>query len=69
MDLREKNLLSWQNILGSRQIVAAIEEKSANQGEVLHTCGGISRIHLSYQGNGNHPTELSTVDHVISKRH
>ena len=38
-------MLSWQNILNSRQIVADIEEKSANQGEVLH--GGISRIYLS----------------------
>ena len=47
MDLRYKNLLSWQNILGSRQIVADIEEKLTNQGKVLRTRGGISRIHLS----------------------
>ena len=42
-----QDLLSWQNILGSRQIVADIEEKLANQGEVIRTFGGISRIHLS----------------------
>ena len=43
--LRKKNLLSWQNILNSRQIAADIEEKLANKGEVLR--GGISRIYLS----------------------
>ena len=37
MDLRKKDLLSWQNILNSRQTVADIE--------VLH--GGISRIYIS----------------------
>ena len=47
VDLRWKNWLSWQNILGSRQIVADIEKKLANQGEVLRTRGGTSRIHLS----------------------
>ena len=47
IDLRYKNLLSWQNILGSRQIVADIEEKLTNQGKVLRTRGGISCIHLS----------------------
>ena len=44
-DLRIKNVLSWQNILNNRQIVADIEEKRANQGEVLR--GGISRIYFS----------------------
>ena len=39
-------MLSWHNILSSRQIVADREEKLANQGEVLRTRGGISRIHL-----------------------
>ena len=38
-------MLSWQNTLNSRQIAADIEEKLANQGEVLR--GGISRIYLS----------------------
>ena len=38
-DLRQKNLLSWQNILGRRQIVADIEEKLVNQGEVPRTRG------------------------------
>ena len=37
--------MSWQNILSKRQIAADIEEKWANQREVL--CGGISRIYLS----------------------
>ena len=45
IDLRKKDLLSWQNILNSIQIAADIEEKLANQGEVLH--GGISCIYLS----------------------
>ena len=45
-------MLFWQNILNSRQITAGIEEKLANQGEVL--LGGISRIYLPYQTNGNH---------------
>ena len=38
-------MLSWQNALNNRQIAADIEEKLANQGEVLH--GGISCIYLS----------------------
>ena len=44
-DFRIKNLLSWQNILSNRQIAADIEEKWANQGEVLRW--GISPIYLS----------------------
>ena len=44
-DLRITNLLSWQNILSNRQIAADIEEKWANQGEVLRR--GISPIYLS----------------------
>ena len=45
LDLRKKNLLSWQIILNSSQIAAYIEKKLANQGEVIR--GGISRIYLS----------------------
>ena len=44
-DYRIKNLLSWQNILSNRQTAADIEEKWANQGEVLRR--GISPIYLS----------------------
>ena len=44
-DVRIKNLLPWQNILSNRQIVADIEEKWANQGEVFGR--GISPIYLS----------------------
>ena len=44
-DFRIKNLLSWQNNLSNRQIAADIEEKWANQGEVLPR--GISPIYLS----------------------
>ena len=57
IDLRIKNLLSWQNILNNRQIAADIEKKSANQGEVLR--GRISRIAFtfSYQAKGNPATE------------
>ena len=42
---RIKKLLSWQNILSNRQITADIEEKWANQGEVLRR--GINPIYLS----------------------
>ena len=45
IDLRVKNLLSWQNILNNRNIAADIEEKLTKQGEVLR--GRISRIYLS----------------------
>ena len=45
IDLRYETLLPWQNILNSRQIAPNIEEKLANQGDVL--CGGISIIYLS----------------------
>ena len=44
-DLRIQNVLSWQNILSNRQTAADIEEKRANQGEVLR--GGISCIYFS----------------------
>ena len=44
-DFRIKHLLSWQNILGNRQIAPDIEEKWTNQGEVLHR--EISPIYLS----------------------
>ena len=43
-DFRIKNLLSLQNISRYRQIAANIEEKWANQGEVLRR--GISLIYL-----------------------
>ena len=48
IDLRMKNLLSWQNILNNRQIAADSQSRRrqiANQGEVL--CGGIIPIYLS----------------------
>ena len=45
IDLRKKNLSSWQNILNSRQNTADTEEKLANQVEFLR--GGITRIYLS----------------------
>ena len=44
-DFRIKYLLSWQNILSNKQTAADIEEKRANQGEVLHL--GINPIYLS----------------------
>ena len=68
MDLRQKKLLPWQNILSSRQIAADIEEKLAIQREVLLTCGGII-LTFPYQTNGNHATESSTVGDVISEQH
>ena len=61
-------MLSWQNILGSRQIVADIEEKLDNQGEVLRTRGGISCIHLSLSSKWKPCHEPSTVGRVISER-
>ena len=57
-------MLSWQNILNSRQIATGIEETQVNQGEVLR--GEESVVFtFPYQTNGNHATELSTVGHVI----
>ena len=46
IDLREKNLFSWQNIWNSRQITADIKERLGNQEKVLRG-GGISFIYLS----------------------
>ena len=51
-------MLSWQNVFNSRQSAADIEEKLANQGEVLH--GGISHIYLSLSSTGSH---------IISEQH
>ena len=45
IDLRIKNLLSWQNILNNTQTATDIEEILATQGEVIP--GGINRIYLS----------------------
>ena len=45
MDLRQKSVLSWQNIWNNRQIATDIEEILANQEEVLR--GGMCRICLS----------------------
>ena len=53
MDLKEKNLFSWQNIWNSRQITADTKKK----------------FRKSRRDQGNHATELSTVVHVISERH
>ena len=47
IDLREKKLLSWQNINKKRQITGDIKEKLGNQEEVLHG-GGISLIYLLF---------------------
>ena len=47
IDLREKKLLSWQNIYKKRQITGDIKEKLGNQEEVLHR-GGISLIYLLF---------------------
>ena len=58
--------MSWQNILSNKQIVADIEEKLANQGEVFRNREGI--FTFPYQANGNHATEPSTVGHVISQQ-
>ena len=58
--LRWKILLSWRNILNSRQIATGIEEKQVNQGEVLR--GEESVVFtFPYQTNGNHAKELSTI--------
>ena len=60
-------MLSWQNILGSTQIVVDIEEKLSNQGEVLLTEESVV-FASPYQANGNHATETLTVGHVMSQR-
>ena len=45
IDLKQKSLLSWQNVWNGRQIASDIEEIFANQVEVVR--GGISPIYLS----------------------
>ena len=47
MDLRVKNVLSWQKIWSSRQITVDIKEKLGNQEEVLRG-GGISLIYMFF---------------------
>ena len=59
-------MLSWQNVMKSRQIAADIEEKLVNQVELLR--GGINRIYLSLSNNwkpcqgatNNRPRNLRT---------
>ena len=60
-------MLSWQNILNSRQIAADIEEKFANQGEVLRVESVV--FNFPYQKNGNHAMQASTGGHIISEQH
>ena len=55
IDLRIKNLLSWQDILNDRQIAPDIEEKLANQGKVFVEESVV--FIFPYQTNGNHATE------------
>ena len=62
----KEDLLSWQNILNSRQTAADTKDKFANQGEVLRE--GIS-LYLSYQTNGNYATVPQIVGHVIWELH
>ena len=64
-----KNVFSWHNVLNSKKIAADVEEKLANQGEVLR--GGIRHIYLfifPYQRYRNHAMNSSTVGHVIPER-
>ena len=67
IDLRKKNLLPLQNILSSRQIAADMEEKLANQGEVLH--GRISHIYLSSSNKWKlcHKV-INSLSHIISEQ-
>ena len=55
INLRQKNLFSWQNILNNRQIIADIEQKLTDQ--VVFPQERISGIHTK---------KPSTVGHVIS---
>ena len=65
-DFRIEHLLSWRNILSNRQIAVDIEEKWANEGEVLR--GDISPIYLSssnkwtpcYRATNSRPRNLRT---------
>ena len=63
-------MLSWQNILNSRQIAADIEEKLANQGEVFHISSFTEESAVfTYQTNENHAMEPYIVSHIISEQH
>ena len=59
-------MLSWQNILNSKQIVTDTEVKLTNQGEIL--CGTIRHIYISSSSKWKHGTEPSKVGHIISER-
>ena len=63
----EMSLLSWQNILGSRQIAADLEEKLANQGEVFRTREESVTFTFYYQANGNHATEPRNLRTALEK--
>ena len=69
MDLRQKNWLPWQNILSSRQIAADIEENQPIKEKSFVLVEESVQFTFPYEANGNHATEPSTVDHVISERH
>ena len=62
-----KNVMSLHNIWNGRQIAADIKQKL----ELNKRCFMEKSVVfiLSYQTNGNHATELSTVGHAISERH
>ena len=66
--MRFKHAAGWKlSNLTTKIFNENYRKKIANQGEVLR--GGISRIYISYQTNGNHATEPSAVGHVNSKQH
>ena len=59
--------MSLHNIWNSRQIAADIKQKlELNKRSFIEESAVFI---LSYQTNGNHVTELSTVRHAISERH
>ena len=62
-----KNVMSLHNIWNSRQIAADIKQKlELNKRSFIEE--SVVFI-LSYQTNGDHVTELSTVRHAIAERH
>ena len=59
-------MLSWQNILNSKQIVADTEVKLTNQREVLD--GRIRHNYVSSSSKWKHRTETWKVGYIISER-
>ena len=67
MDLRGKNLLSWQNVWNSGQIATDIKKDQQIKKRPFVEKSAL--FIFPYKTNVNHSTELSTAGHVFSEGH